>query len=97
MIEAILEGGLVMTVQDILAAASQLSREDQLQVAIGLLESLKISHWVAPQNVEVEVGKKCSLHDLLSLSPLSRLDFEAERSGVRVFNPFIVGDRDALF
>ncbi len=99
-----------MTVQDVLAAASQLSPEERLQVAIGLLESLRVSQYMPPKNVDTEsdwkaelpplvrslvgvvpsddqdfqaayinnLGKKCSLYDLLSQSPFSRLDFEAE-------------------
>lgn len=94
-----------MTVQDVLAAASQLSQSERLQVAIQLLESFKESYvastplddvdhqdqwlekygdnepWPAetPNTTEVAIQKiESSLHDLLSQSPLSRLDFGAE-------------------
>ncbi len=64
-----------MTVQDVLAAASQLSQEERLQVAIRILESIRKSYSVIDCQAE-----KSSLHDLLSQSPLSRLNFEAESS-----------------
>ncbi|PSN14335.1 hypothetical protein C7271_21735 [filamentous cyanobacterium CCP5] len=99
-----------MTVQDVLAAASQLSQEERLQVAIRLLESLRESYSVSHNKIEptpswtaglpqlVQSADKAvpsgnqgfqalqtnhpqenlSLHDLLSQSPFSRLDFEAE-------------------
>lgn len=98
-----------MTVQDVLAAASQLSQAERLQVALYLLESLKEFYaavqpkpeldpaWKADLHPSVQslIGMvpaddnapassiddlegKCSLHDLLSKSPLSKLDFEAE-------------------
>ncbi len=107
-----------MTVQDVLAAASQLSQEERLQVAIRLLESIRKSYSVHRKQTELELSskvglnslskgsvefassedsdfqespidcqaEKSSLHDLLSQSPLSRLDFEAEssKSPVRV-------------
>ncbi|NJL55206.1 hypothetical protein HC928_08475 [bacterium] len=78
-----------MTVQDVLAAASQLSQYERLQVAIHLLESLRESYPV-PQLPKPDpsqdfqalnsgyLEEKCSLHSLLSQSPLSQLDFEAE-------------------
>ncbi len=102
-----------MTIQDVLAAASQLSQSERLQVAIQLLESFKESYitvtslddvdhqdQLAERYVDDEKRQtetlntvaiaveplECSLHDLLSQSPLSRLDFETEsiKSPVRV-------------
>ncbi|PSN14337.1 hypothetical protein C7271_21745 [filamentous cyanobacterium CCP5] len=42
--KATFEAGEYMTIQDVLAAASQLSQEERLQVAIRLLESLRESY-----------------------------------------------------
>ncbi len=94
-----------MTIQEVLAAASQLSQAERLQVAIRLLESFQDSYsdstsfddadyqdqlseedvnheqWQTetPNTVAVALQQiECSLHELLSQSPLSRLDFEAE-------------------
>jgi hypothetical protein len=54
-----------MTVQDILAAASQLSQEERLQVAIRLLESLGKFHSVPQQKTESDPSWKTELHPLV--------------------------------
>lgn len=51
-----------MTVQDVLAAANQLSQEERLQVAIHLLESLKKTHTVSNKRAETNPSWKENLH-----------------------------------
>jgi hypothetical protein len=54
-----------MTVQDVLAAASQLSQEERLQVAIRLLESLKEFYFTLQQKPELDPSWKADLHPLV--------------------------------
>lgn len=54
-----------MTVQDILAAASQLSQEERLQVAIRLLESLKESNSARQPKPELDQSWKADQHPLV--------------------------------
>jgi len=54
-----------MTVQDVLAAASQLSQEERHQVAIQLLESLRESSFSLQQNTQLDPSWKAYLHPLL--------------------------------
>jgi hypothetical protein len=54
-----------MTVQDILAAASQLSQEERLQVAICLLESLRETYSIPQKQAELDSSWKAELHPLV--------------------------------
>jgi hypothetical protein len=70
-----------MTVQDVLATASQLSPEERLQVAIGLLESLRVSQSVLPHTVDAEPAWKAELpplvRSLVGAVPSDDQDFQA--------------------
>mgnify|MGYP005839054127 CR=1 FL=1 len=70
-----------MTVQDVLAAASQLSQEERWQVAIQLLESLRVSQFVPHQNTEAEPSWKAELpplvRSLVGAVPSDEQDFQA--------------------
>lgn len=54
-----------MTIQDVLAAANQLSQAERLQVAIQLLESLRVSQFAPPKSVDAEPVWKAELHPLV--------------------------------
>ncbi len=54
-----------MTAQEVLAAASQLSQEERLQVAIRLLESLRKPHSISREVPEPDSSWKAELHPLV--------------------------------
>lgn len=70
-----------MTVQEILVAASQLSQEERLQVAIRLLESLREPYSVPREPSEPEPSWKAELHplvrSLVGAIPSEDQDFQA--------------------
>ena len=54
-----------MTIQDVLTAASQLSQDDRLQVAIRLLESLREPYSMPRKKTELDPLWKVELHPLV--------------------------------
>ena len=70
-----------MTVQEILVAASQLSQEERLQVAICLLESLREPYPVPQELSKPEPSWKDELHpfvqSLVGAIPSEDRDFQA--------------------
>lgn len=79
--KATFEPGEHMTVQDVLAAASQLSQEERLQVAIHLLESLRTTYSVPRKITESDPSWKADLHplvqSLVGVVPSEDQDFQA--------------------
>lgn len=54
-----------MTVQDIINAASQLSQEERLQIAIQLLESLKKTQSSVQKSPDSDLSWRSELHPLV--------------------------------
>lgn len=70
-----------MTAQEILAAASQLSQAERLQVAIRLLESLREPYLVPQETLKPDLSWKDELHPLVQILigavPSGNEDFQA--------------------